>query len=1067
MSKKRQYTITLLAKGIISEDLHYGIYARNWWELCKFDKTNANLIPYRLFMSVNCYLNNKNFAITVLNNEQTQNPCFRCVCDDKDSGAQPSASVAINETYNQIFGNKIKYSGLAVMGFDNESIVHELIADVQFIPIFIRLDKILIVVSKIGISSCEEYYGAGPGYLSTLITKYNGKQSLFIQSILEDECSLDVYYEGIKLYHNKDTTPNKIWETIGILRKYDGVTLFGITNSYVQQKLEELKKNNNIITCTSDNWENIDLLNLIFEQNIKKRKIANTFSDWSNLFTNWYKQTNTIIQFPAILFQIYPENYQFQEKELGAWRAMLRASGCINITPFSKKQHIIEFWTKAPDPSPDRENLAKLFESGMLIVIEKKSNPDNENETPWKSLQKALEKNKRGDDGKVRILSIIAENFTYKKLKEKFGVGNDTINSARKHARLNGPGAPSLIKPRRIVKQMSEIKEKQFLIFFQDRSIVAQSSYKVDKNGLPILYMRDQKTKLWKKFEETFPNGMKKTSFMGRLANCSNIKYRDDMGGLCLTCNEYGYTPFESLIAIARNTFSQKDQLDNILRKIDALKRHMRCGYERELVVDADGTTKHNPCISHCLPYAFGKCSEKHNSRCSECDKFFEFFEFMQLHVMEDQATSLEEIKEQLQYFLAHTTRKVYLNAQFKATLTTLDEHGALLVADYKMRILPKSARETKAEFFGKRGWTLHTILVFIKKNNCKELDVKAYDHWSTDTKQDAWFTASSFEAVFETIKHKPKWIRIISDNGAHYHSSELMAIVAHWNEWYQIEVRDWQFLEPGEAKTTIDSHHAAISHSIKRYIRIGYDIRDGEDIVEAAKHLSGTSLAYLEPNRSQFESENENPNNVSKKELNSKPSVKTIKGISNLFYWKWPISGEMIGYICARSLPHFGPWNNFLPLQLQNFVPNQLFVPIQRFLNKLNLNINSVRIPEFTDNNNRNDELEDASSVDVNFQLPMGWALKSNQKLEGKGRGKRMKKKVKELLKGFFLNGNLNQKDKMSAKDMYNELMTFVESGELEAEDVPKIAMIQNWISAYARTFKEQATENMVNNIL
>ncbi|CAB4382405.1 unnamed protein product [Rhizophagus irregularis] len=202
------------------------------------------------------------------------------------------------------------------MGFDNESIVHELIANVQFIPIFIRLDKILIVVSKISISSCEEYYGAGLGYLFTLITKYNGKQSLFIQSILEDKCSLNVYYEGIKLYHNKDTTPNKIWETIGILRKYDGMTLFGITNSYVQQKLEELKKNNNIITCTSDNWENIDLLNLIFEQNIKKRKIANTFSDWSNLFTNWYKQTNTIIQFPAILFQIYPENYQFQEKEL-------------------------------------------------------------------------------------------------------------------------------------------------------------------------------------------------------------------------------------------------------------------------------------------------------------------------------------------------------------------------------------------------------------------------------------------------------------------------------------------------------------------------------------------------------------------------------------------------------------------------------------------------------------------------------------------------------------------------------------------------------------------------------
>ena len=61
-------------------------------------------------MSVNCCLNNKNFAITILNDEQTQNPCFRCVCDGEDSGTQASASSAINNTYNKIFGNKTKYS---------------------------------------------------------------------------------------------------------------------------------------------------------------------------------------------------------------------------------------------------------------------------------------------------------------------------------------------------------------------------------------------------------------------------------------------------------------------------------------------------------------------------------------------------------------------------------------------------------------------------------------------------------------------------------------------------------------------------------------------------------------------------------------------------------------------------------------------------------------------------------------------------------------------------------------------------------------------------------------------
>jgi hypothetical protein len=150
---------------------------------------------------------------------------------------------------------------------------------------------------------------------------------------------------------------------------------------------------------------------------------------------------------------------------------------------------------------------------------------------------------------------------------------------------------------------------------------------------------------------------------------------------------------------------------------------------KEKLVVNANGTTIHNPYIFHCLLYAFGKCSEKYTSRCSKCNKFFEFFEFMHLHIMENQVFSLDKIKEYLQYFLAHITQKIYLNAQFKATLTSLDENGALFIANYKMRILPRSAQKTKAEFFGKHGWTLHTILIFTKKKDCKKLDVRVYDH--------------------------------------------------------------------------------------------------------------------------------------------------------------------------------------------------------------------------------------------------------------------------------------------------------------------------------------------------
>ena len=160
---------------------------------------------------------------------------------------------------------------------------------------------------------------------------------------------------------------------------------------------------------------------------------------------------------------------------------------------------------------------------------------------------------------------------------------------------------------------------------------------------------------------------------------------------------------------------------------------------------------------------------------------------------------------------MAHQTRKRYLNVQVHANLLQLDYEGAVLIVDYKMRILPKTACKIKQEYFEKRGWTLYTILIYTKQQGQKNLNVSAYDHWSSDIKQDAWFTASSLHAVFDTLPKKPKWITIISDNGPHYHNSELMIILSYWKEWYNIYVKKWIFLEAGEAKTAIDSHYTQV----------------------------------------------------------------------------------------------------------------------------------------------------------------------------------------------------------------------------------------------------------------
>jgi hypothetical protein len=199
-----------------------------------------------------------------------------------------------------------------------------------------------------------------------------------------------------------------------------------------------------------------------------------------------------------------------------------------------------------------------------------------------------------------------------------------------------------------------------------------------------------------------------------------------------------------------------------------------------------------------------------------DCENLLQFFEQLKKELGNEHHVMLDEYQQKLIAWMAHHTRKTYLNIHVRTNLEELDNEGAVIIVDYKMRILPQSARETKGDFFGKRGWSLHSVLVYTKNISDSQLNLQVFDHWSDDTRQNAWFTASSLHTVFETINPKPKWVTIMSDNGMHYHCTELMLIIKQWEEWYGITPRRWLFLEAGEAKTVIDSHHAQVKYLVR-----------------------------------------------------------------------------------------------------------------------------------------------------------------------------------------------------------------------------------------------------------
>ena len=58
-----------------------------------------------------------------------------------------------------------------------------------------------------------------------------------------------------------------------------------------------------------------------------------------------------------------------------------------------------------------------------------------------------------------------------------------------------------------------------------------------------------------------------------------------------------------------------------------------------------------------------------------------------------------------------------------------------------------------------------------------------------------------------------------------------------------------------------------------------------------------------------------------------------------------------------------------------------------------------------------------------------------------------------------MFLNGNIDKRNKMSAQEMYNNLMERALQEEIDKEDIPKASTIHNWIANYTRTFKASAS--------
>ena len=335
-SYTKSYSTTLLTAGKTVPEIHYGPFSYEWWIA---SKTNINdqiklLVPINLGMKTLTKLNGRDFIITVLEPDigTSPGPRYQAICDSKHSEICSSSSVAITSLYQDSFGTKTKFSGPLVMGFDQQVITEELLKNIQFQPLEISVERLRIIVFGVGISKNQEWNYAGAGYQSSFIDNVGKKQFLYVQSFTDKKCVLTVYEDNKLRTIVYGKNPTDVWSKIDHKPEFNANQLFGIDNEYILALIGQLQ----IPSCTSEEWNDVLLLQQIFEYHLKKRTKSDI--NWLGFIENWKSQQSEIIELQTSLMQIYGPEYQISSRELYAWRTMLRHMGCVEITPYNKNQ---------------------------------------------------------------------------------------------------------------------------------------------------------------------------------------------------------------------------------------------------------------------------------------------------------------------------------------------------------------------------------------------------------------------------------------------------------------------------------------------------------------------------------------------------------------------------------------------------------------------------------------------------------------------------------------------------------------------------------------------------------
>lgn len=176
------------------------------------------------------------------------------------------------------------------------------------------------------------------------------------------------------------------------------------------------------------------------------------------------------------------------------------------------------------------------------------------------------------------------------------------------------------------------------------------------------------------------------------------------------------------------------------------------------------------------MNYAFGSCEEPHESFCADATAPYGvqrtvsnvLSTLSSANNSDKLTTELQEIMKTHEQYVGHLLRMKHQADYHKFVLDNLQPGEAVVIVDYKMKLeLGVRSREAQRDWYGKRGISLHGLLVIAQVSEDKKV-TEVIDLWSEDTKQDAWFSQSAMDVGFQWMEKELPGFRVYLFSGEH-----------------------------------------------------------------------------------------------------------------------------------------------------------------------------------------------------------------------------------------------------------------------------------------------------------